>query len=148
MKRFLSLTGFSLIELLVVVAIFAVISSLGLAIGLNFYRGYVLNSERNIFVSILTKTRSKAVSNINQSPEGVFINSGNYTIFQGSSYASRNQAYDEVISINPSVTPSGLGEIVFGQLSGSLLTPSGDVNFTNGQRSVTVSVNDEGRINW
>ena len=108
--------GFSLVELLIVVAIIVTISGLGLFVGLDFYKTYALNSERDVMIGILMKARNKAANNFNQSAHGMFINSNGYTVFQGPSYASRNGAYDEFVARNNSVTESGLNEIVFEQL--------------------------------
>ena len=140
--------GFSLIELLIVVAIIVVISGLGLFVSLDFYKTYALNSERDIVVGILMKARNKAANNFNQSAHGVFVDSTGYMVFQGSSYASRNTSYDELIKRNNSVTASGLSEIVFEQLTGGLTTSEGDVTLNNNVKSINISLNNEGRINW
>ena len=140
--------GFSLIELLVVVAIIVVISGLGLFVGLDFYKTYALSSERDIVIGILMKARNRAANNFNESGHGIYINSDGYTVFQGSSYASRNQTYDELIKRINSVTSSGLQEIVFEQLTGNLTTSAGDVMLSNGVKSINISLNSEGRINW
>jgi len=140
--------GFSLIELLIVVAIIVVISGLSLFVGLDFYKTYALNSERDIVVGILMKIRNKAANNFNQSAHGVFIDSNGYTMFQGPSYALRNASYDEFVKRNSSVTESGLGEIVFEQLTGSLTSSAGDITLNNNVKSINISLNDEGRINW
>lgn len=140
--------GFTLIELLIVVAIVIIISCLSLFVGLDFYKSHALSSEREVVVNILMKARNNALNNVNQSPHGVYIDSNGYTIFQGSSYAMRDMNYDEFIDINAVITSSGLQEIVFEQLSGDLTTPEGSINLTSNERSVTISLNNEGRINW
>jgi len=140
--------GFTFIELLVVVAIMVMISGLGLFISLDFYKTYALNSERDIVVSIFMKARNRAANNFNESGHGIYINSDGYTVFQGSSYVSRNQTYDELIKRAYSVTSSGLQEIVFEQLTGNLTTSAGDVTLSNGVKSINISLNSEGRINW
>ena len=140
--------GFSLIELLIVVAIIVVISGLGLFVSLDFYKTYALSSERDIVIGILMKARNKAANNFNQSAHGVFVDPDGYTIFQGSSYASRNTSYDEFVKRNNSITASGLSEIVFEQLTGGLTTSEGDVTLSNNVKSINISLNNEGRINW
>lgn len=138
--------GVTLIEVLIVVAIIVIISGLGLFVGIDFYKTYALNSERDIIVSILMKTRNKAANNFNESPHGVYIDSSGYAIFQGVSYASRNQSYDEFIKRTNAVSASGLQEMVFEQLTGSLTTAAGDVTLSNGVKSINISLNSEGRI--
>lgn len=140
--------GFTLIELLIVVAITVIISSLGLFLNLDFYKTYALSSERDIVVGILMKARNKAANNFNQSAHGVFVDTNGYTIFKGSSYALRNASYDELIKRNNSVTASGIQEVVFEQLTGGLTTLEGDIVLDNNVKSVNISLNNEGRINW
>lgn len=139
--------GFTLIELLVVVAIAIMISGLGLVINLDFYKIYALNLERDIVINIFIKARNRATSNFNESRYGIYINFDGYTVFQGSSYASRNQTYDELIKRSRSITSSGLQEIVFEQLTGNLTTNTGDVILSNNAKSINISLNSEGRIN-
>jgi hypothetical protein len=43
---------------------------------------------------------------------------GNIILFQGNSFASRNQAFDETFVIHPRVTVSGMSEVVFAQATG------------------------------
>lgn len=140
--------GVSLIEVLIIVAIIVVISGLGLFVSLDFYKTYALNSERDTVVAILIKARNRAANNFNESKHGVYIDSTGYTIFQGSSYALRNQAYDELLKRNSSVNSSGLQEVVFEQLTGSLTTLEGDIAISNNVKSINISLNNEGRINW
>jgi len=130
------------------VAIIVIISGLGLFVGLDFYKTFALNSERDIVVGIIMKSRNKAANNFNESPHGVYVDVSGYTIFQGATYASRDQSYDEMIKRNSVVTASGLQEMVFEQLSGGLTTAEGDITLSNGAKSVTISMNNEGRINW
>jgi len=146
-KRRRSGAGFSIIELLIVVAVILMLSGLGGFIGLDFYRSYVMNSERDTLLSLLMRARNMAQTNINQAPHGVYITETAYTVFQGDSYASRNIIYDETIGMNPSVAASGLHEVVFERLDGSTGN-SGSIVLSNKNRSITVSLNSEGGINW
>lgn len=141
------LFGFSIMELLIVVAIVLMLSGLGGFVGLDFYRSYVMNSERDTLISLLMRARNMAQTNINQASHGVYMTGTAYTVFQGDSYASRNIIYDETINMNPSVSASGLREVVFERLDGGTGN-SGDIVLSNKNRSITVSLNSEGRINW
>ena len=55
--------------------------------------------------------------------------------------------YDEIIYISPMITKSGLQEVVFEQLTGK---PSavGNIVLSNQTRSITISIENEGKINW
>lgn len=139
--------GFTLIEFLISVAIIFGIGSLGLFIGMDFYKSSSLNSERQTAIGILQKTRNLSMANINEAKHGIYLDADKYTIFQGENYSSRDPDYDEIININPIITKSGLQEVVFEQLTGK---PSaiGNIILSNIIRSIAISIENEGRINW
>lgn len=139
--------GFTLIETIIAIAILTIIASLGLVFGIDFYKTYSLDAERNMIVSVLQKARSRAQNNINQSPHGVSFQANEYIIFQGASYISRSVAYDQIIPKNPAIVVNGFSEAVFEQLNGNSQT-IGDIVLDNGKRLAIISINNEGRINW
>lgn len=140
-------SGFTLIEILIVISILSILVGLGLFIGIDFYRGYNLRLERNVAASVLQKARNQSMNNIGQSNHGVYIKDNGFTIFQGPSYVGRNISFDQTILSNPSITRSGLNEIVFSQLSGQS-NASGTIILNNGTSSTTINVNYEGAISW
>lgn len=155
--RSLPQAGFTIIEILVVVSLFAVISGFGLIVGMDSYRGYAFRADRDTLVSLLERARSQSINNIcvgasctNGKPHGVFVDavSSRYILFQGATYATRDSANDEVAAASPLVGRSGLSEVVFAQLSGNA-SPAGDIVLSGavGQIS-TVSINAVGRISW
>ncbi len=148
-KIFSHAKGFTLLELLIVIALIAVISTLGLLVGMDFYRTYAFSYERQVVVSALEKARNQALSNINQARHGVYFAGGNYVIFQGLTYASRNMAFDQVISASPALSHSGMQEVVFSQLSGDAVVTGSPLQLSDGlTHNVTISINSEGQINW
>lgn len=152
-----SRAGFTLIEILIVLGILAILSGFGLVASLDAYRGYSFRNERNTMVSVLQKARSQAISNIclgsgctDGKPHGVAFQAGQYIIFQGSGYAARDQAVDQIVAVNYALTfaPGSLPEVVFSQLSGDA-APAGTITLTDeaGHSSV-ISINSEGQISW
>jgi prepilin-type N-terminal cleavage/methylation domain-containing protein len=139
--------GFTIYEVLIALAILTGLASLGLFVSFDFYKSYAFYSERNIVIGIIQKARSQSLANINESKHGLYLENDRYTIFQGENYASRNPVYDEIIQANPLVVNSGLREVVFDQLSGNP-SAAGTIVLNDGIRSLTISVENEGRINW
>lgn len=139
--------GFTLIEVVIVMAILAIIGGLGLFVGTDFYRSYILRTERDTLVSILQRQRSRALNNINDSHHGVFLEDDRYTVFQGDSYASRDHDYDEVVNLPRSVTLDGITQVVFEPLSGES-SAEGDITISRDPQVFTISLNNEGRINY
>ena len=139
--------GFTLVEIVVVVSIIVVVLAFAAGVGSDFYRNHMLISERDSLVSLLRNTRSKAMGNVNQSDWGLYIGAAAYTVFEGSSYASRNQDFDEIFPRSGSVSVSGPAEIVFTALEGAS-NASGTVGIASGKGEASISVNYEGRISW
>lgn len=146
-KKNQSQSGLTLIEIIIAVGILTIVAGLGLIVDLNFYQRYSLDSERDAIVAILRKSRSLSMTNFNRQPYGVFIESNRYTAFRGNSYANRQQTYDQIFNISPSVGLRGLQEIVFNQLSGDS-NASGTIVLSSGAIDRTISINYEGQINW
>lgn len=139
--------GFTLVEIVIVMAILAVVLGFGYFVGFDFYKNYALHSEKDLLVSILRKARSQALNNVGAAPHGVYIGSDSYIIFYGSSFAARNSQYDEDIRKAPGISSSGLDEVVFQQLS-AFSTASGAIALSNNRNSFFIDINYEGRINW
>lgn len=138
--------GFTLVEILLVLAIMGIICSFGLLVSMDSYRMYVFNLERDTLVSLLMKTRSQSINNIDQKKHGIHFESNNYVVFEGDSFNLLNTS-NYFVPRNPNILISGSNEIIFDQLSG-------DPNFTgaiilaDNSRTAKVFLNELGQINW
>jgi len=147
MPKTTSRQGFTLVELIVTLAILIGIFGISIFIGINFLEGESLQTERANLLSALRKTRSEAINNINQSDHGVFITTSTYILFQGTSYVSRTLAYDEVFQMKGGITLNGVPEIIFKALEGNT-NASGTITINKGDKSYNILVNYEGGIDW
>jgi prepilin-type N-terminal cleavage/methylation domain-containing protein len=139
--------GFTLIEIIVVIGIFAILGTFGLFATLDSYRSSTLSGERASLVSILSRARANSLSNIDGLPHGVHITPTNYTIFEGSSYDTRAVNMDQTISASNSINHgTSTEDIIFSPLSAT--TTQATITLSNGVRSETIEVNSEGMINW
>jgi len=139
--------GFSFIEVVVVMAIVGFLAASGIIIGIDSLQRYLFRSDLEKAATLLQKARSSAVNNIGESSHGVyFANSENFILFRGVSYAARDSAYDLPVEKSGVITASGLTEIVFAPLSGE--TAGGNITLSDGVRSVTTIINNEGGITW
>ena len=146
--------GFSLIEIIVVMSLFIAVAGMGLFVSMDSYRGFMFRSERDSVVSLLNKARSQALNNMcfgatcsGGKAHGVHFAAGQYTIFQGYTYAGRDVASDEVVAardLAASVTP--LTDIVFSPLAAT--TSSGTFTVTQDSHSSVITVGTEGQIQW
>jgi prepilin-type N-terminal cleavage/methylation domain-containing protein len=141
--------GFTLLEVMIVVAILAVVMGATVSSGFNFYTNQSLNGERDGLVSLLRHARGRAMNNTNQSSHGVYVSTSTnqYILFQGASYASRATDYDLPFPKSPSITFTGPAEILFAALTGTS-SASGTITLSGNAGSVSVFVNGEGRVSW
>ena len=139
--------GFTLIEILMTLAIITLLASMGLAVSVGTYRSYAFNTEQDILMSLLMKTRQQALTNVDEAPHGLFITPSEYVLFEGASYAARAQSKDEHISADAAITKSGLNEVVFSQLAGES-NASGTIMLASGTRVATATITYEGQINF
>ena len=150
--------GLTLIEIIMVMTLVTTMATLTLATSMDSFRGYSYRNERDTVVNSLQRARSQAISNMclgvctTGMPHGVHFSAGNYTIFQGADFASRNIIADEVVQTNPAISITGPTDVTFAELSGDVTTlPVGSfdivVKDTTGHTS-TVTLNSEGQIKW
>lgn len=154
-----------MIEILIAIAILAIIIGLGLFVGFDFYKSYSFHSEKSVIVSSLQKARNQSLSNINQTRHGVHFEAApslKYIIFECPINNPKCTDYtasstDIIISSSYGISiisPSSLPfDVVFDQLSGSCVSPNCltnplDITISDGIKSYNVFVNSEGRIDW
>jgi len=146
----MKLNGFTFLEVLITMGILGIIFAIGLPVGLDFYQRYQFDSEASLFISLLESTRNSAMVNLNESSHGVYIDTDDFVIFQGASYAARDTSQDQNFprSGSMSVSPccGGLAEIVFSALSGQ--TASSTFTISHLQKSININVNAEGTISY
>lgn len=142
----MSQKGFTILELMLVVGMLIVIFSLGFPIAFDFYKNYQLRAEGDKFISLLETTRNSSMINLNQLPHGIYRDNDNFIIFEGNSFAARNQSQDQNFPRAKTISVAGPNEIIFNSLSGQ--ADSSAFVFNNGIKSFNVYVNQEGQINW
>jgi prepilin-type N-terminal cleavage/methylation domain-containing protein len=169
-----SKSGFTLIEISVVIAILIILLSTGLYFGINNLFGNYFRSDKDILISSLQRARAEAIYNIcrgnsitctdgtltdNGEPHGVKILENKYVIFQGIKYGEGNK-YNIDVRADYKVSYGGVNEVIFDQLSGNVIYIDGEkVNTGDGpweitltdketQKKSTIGLNIEGQISW
>lgn len=140
-------SGFTLVEILVVVAIFAILAGIGLFMSFRSYQNSLYHSERDIAVALIEKARSQSMANVDQSPHGFCFSGGSYVVFEGTDCATA--AIKEMTPAGSGVALSGppAAGVVFSQLSGNP-SWSGNMALTQGGNITTITINGEGMIDW
>ncbi|OGI57594.1 hypothetical protein A3B85_00780 [Candidatus Nomurabacteria bacterium RIFCSPHIGHO2_02_FULL_37_13] len=143
--------GFTLVEIIIVLAIMGIIISFGMIIDLNVFKTNILQAEQSTIVATLEKARSRSMSNMFTSAHGVCYIAPNYVIFRGRTTCEPTTETDEIIPANTTVaTASNFSTtfpiIIFDQLSGN--TTGATIHITDGIKSADIMINNEGAINW
>lgn len=113
-----SVSGFTLIELMLVMGLILIIGLLTSSVGISYYQSQILSETTDTLVSVLRQAQGLAQSGKNNSAFGVFISEDSYVMFEGSDYVSRLSDLDLVFSVSPNITMSGPSEIIFSELTG------------------------------
>ncbi len=134
------MAGFTLTELLLVVALTGIAGAYALPLGLSFVRIQTLNETSENLVGTMRKAQHFSITGRNESVFGVRILSDTYVLFEGDSYAERNIEEDEEYPLPNIVSVSGPDEITFSPFTGQpSIEGSVIVSVQEEQRNIVVS---------
>lgn len=145
--------GFTLIEVIFVMALVMSVATFGFVIGIDSINRSNVIQERDLLVSmLLTGARARALANIDQEHQGIRITPDEFVLFEGGAYdptdpENRSTPRNE----NVSVTDEGGSDefdVVFEQLSANVIEGDGTITLSQGEEEYSVSVNTFGRIDW
>lgn len=134
--------GFTLIEIIIALAIFGMLAGLGFWVSIDFYRSYAFNREVVELVSLLARAREQSMSNIGKHRHGVKIQPQSFVLFE-----EENPSLDISAPTEDAIKIFGSLEIIFERLSGENSAP-GSLSLTDGKRHVVISVDQNGKIAW
>ncbi len=146
--------GFTLIELAITVGLGVILVAMAVPIYGNLQVSAQINEQSALITQTLRSAREQAVAGYNNSAHGVFFRidpagADSYILYQGSSYANRNIAYDQTKTMGSALS--------FQNSSFTLIGADVDVNYSktlgmpnnigtllinhsaSGQKSITVN---------
>ena len=154
-RKFNEQSGMTVIEIVVVIGIFAILAASGLFLSMDFYRAYAANSELVTIVSSLGKARNQSLANLNEKEHGLHIETDKYVIFEGAvvpAVYDSGAASNLDIPAGSNTTVSGPSEIIFERLTGKARSESDDcpctISFTTQGQTKEIDINSEGGIEW
>lgn len=143
-------SGFTLIEVLVTLALLTAVMGLGMLGTLRPLQSAGITGERDLVVSLLSRARSRAMGNDGDVPHGFCYDaSGVYEVFKAPYTSDAKEEYrTKSASVSVSGVPAcGSGqEIIFAQLSGT--TSPAEIDLSQGDASTSIQINSEGTILW
>jgi len=140
--------GFTLLEMLISVTIISVLVGVSVPIYESFVRQNDLNLTEYAIVNMLRRAESYARANNTDNVWSVEIQSTAATLFQGTSFASRNTNYDETYTFPSSVTPSGITEVQFAKMT-ALPNTTGTITLTSTTSDAQViTINAKGMVDF
>lgn len=141
-------SGFTLLEVLLSVAIIALITGIGIPIYQSFQTRNDLDIAANTIAQSLRRAQSLSQASDSDISWGLRVQNGSIVLFQGSSYGTRDTTFDEIFDLPQSITPSGVSEIVYSKFFGEpqaigTITLISDTNETR-----TITINAKGTITY
>lgn len=141
--------GFTLLEMLLVVALIGLVAGMGAPLFQSFQVRNDLDIAATTAIESLRRAQALARSVDGDVPWGVRIaTSTGITLFKGTSYAARDAAFDETTAISTIVSVGGVSEVVFAKVTGfpNVTGTTTLTSTTNETRNF--SLNAKGTINF
>ncbi len=112
--------GFTLLELMIVIALMVIFAVLTLPYGMNFYRSRTVEEESRTISNVLARAQSHAITGKEDSNWGVkfFHEQNEYIFFKGERYDERDVVYDQLFRSPSGIETEGIIEIVFEKNTG------------------------------
>ncbi|MEI7718881.1 MAG: type II secretion system protein [archaeon] len=139
--------GFSLVEIVVVLGIFALLFSISTSVYNNFKSHSNLEITVNGVVEAIRMAQSNAQSGKGDSKWGMKIVTNKVVVFKGDNYTSRDVSFDESFGFSGEVVTGGVSEIVFEKLTGTTLT-TGTIILTSNTENKNINVNEKGTVTY
>ena len=139
--------GFTFTELILVVGMIVILAAVSVPVLQSFQVGNDLSVSVNVITQTLRRAQSLSQSMVSDTSWGVSIQSGAIILFKGTSYSLRDPSFDEIFDMPKSITPSGVGEIVFSKFSGEPQV-TGDIILTTPNQLKTISINKKGILTY
>jgi len=143
--------GFTLIEILVVIAILSVIVTISAATFVNMNKSSMLRAARDDVYGALSFARERTLASENDMVYGVHLSTSSVTRFEGDTYTA-GSASNVVYSFGTAVSATSTlitqsPNIIFRRLTG---TPSatGTIFIRNGISTTTVQIHGSGLVEY
>lgn len=139
--------GFTLLELILVVAMIGLIATFSVTLGSGFLWRSDLSSAQYLSVVALRRAQILAQAQKGDEDWGVHIEENQLTIFKGNDFEDRNVEADEEYDLG-SVTTSGEVDVVYHKHSGQPYDSSYEIDLVTQGEIIIITINSEGTISY
>lgn len=141
-------TGFTLIEILLSLALISIIFATGIPIFQSFQNRNELDIAAVTLAQGLRRAQILSQASQGDTSWGVYVKSGDITLFKGQNYLERDNTYDEIFTVPVSIVASGTQEYIFSRFTG-LPQTVGSLTFTSANNETrTIVINQKGMVNY
>jgi prepilin-type N-terminal cleavage/methylation domain-containing protein len=146
--------GFTLLEVLVVIGLFAVVAGLVLTVGSHTHSGFNTQDDTDLLIATLQKARSQSINGVCvgvhctvAAAHGVHVDPRSIVLFQGTTY-NASDATNEYIQAESNATTFSGSNIIFMPLSGNTNTTN-TITILDASTVVSViTVGPDGQLTW
>ncbi|TSC61414.1 MAG: Uncharacterized protein Greene041614_1097 [Parcubacteria group bacterium Greene0416_14] len=141
-------SGFTLIEMLLSISLLVLMGGIAIPIYYSFQVRNDLDIVTASHAQLLRRAQALARAGGGDISWGVHLTGTNMILFKGVDFLSRDSSFDETIELPPSITPSGLQDVIFSKFTG-LPQTTGITTFTSNQLEArTSTINEKGMVNF
>ncbi len=147
-NKFLTKKGFTLLELLISIAIITIIAAISAPVYFSFYSRNDVDVVAMKASQNIRRAQILAQAEEGAGPWGVSFSNDAMILFQGESFQDRDVDFDEPFSIPQAVSVSGLSEVVFERLTGTPRETGTIEFFLNSGVSRSIAINEMGVLSY
>lgn len=139
-------SGFTILEVLLVMAMGVLLISLTLPVGLRFYQVHIAETTTEELIATYRRAVSAARLGKNNQPFGVKLFADHFVLFEGGTYASRVASQDQTTAFPLGATMTTRSdEIVFAPVTG-LPSATGTVTLSLYGKTHAIEITDMGLV--
>ena len=140
-----STAGFTLLELLLVVAMISVVTMFSVTLGSGFIWRTDLSQAQYLTVINLRHAQILARAQVDDSDWGVHIENNQLTVFKGNDFDTRDTESDEEYDLG-SVTVGTEVDVIYHKFSGEPYDSILEIDLTTNNETASITVNSEGTV--
>lgn len=139
--------GFTLMEIVVVIAIVTIIVAISTPLYIQVQRFSILSSSREEVFQGIRLAQVSAFTGKHNTNVGIYFQTTAFTLYEGSSYATRTAGSERLFTLPDTVTLSGLSDLNFEKGTGfPSSTGTLTLQYTDSGASETITVNQLGPL--